>query len=314
MISGGIAIARESGSPSRAGRPVVEAAVLPSPSSPPPAQAATGAVTGTTSQPSAASTTLVPDAETSSQASSAGRAAVPAGEPAAGAASGATAPQGDLPGWTLVLSQDFSRDAALGSFAGTYPGWAGYDGWSDTSKHGTYDSASVVSVANGVVDERLHPAGSGARVVALTPPMSSQLYGRYEVRFRADQVPGYKIAWLLWPADNQWSEGELDFPEADLPGRIFGFAHDVTGTPSKNAWYADTGETLDPWHTATMEWSPGQLTYTLDGRSWSTTDPRAIPTHPMRWVLQTETALDGTMPTAPAHVYVDWVAAWSRGG
>jgi hypothetical protein len=227
------------------------------------------------------------------------------------ASSGTAAPAADLPGWHLTLSQDFTTDAALGSFSRTYPGWSGYDGGKDTSRNGTYDSASVVSVQNGVVDEYLHPSGGGARVAALTPPMSGQTYGRYSVRFRADQVPGYKIAWLLWPTSENWSQGELDFPEADLDGSIAGFSHTI-GSPSSNAWAMDTNATMDSWHTATLEWSPGQLTYTLDGKSWTSTNTRGIPTDPMRWVLQTETSLGGDVPTAGAHVYVDWVAAWSR--
>jgi hypothetical protein len=33
----------------------------------------------------------------------------------------------------------------------------------------------------------------------------------------------------------------------------------------------------------------------------------------MRWVIQTETALDGTVPSnaAAGHVLIDWVAMWS---
>src|SRR4051812_38767480 len=47
----------------------------------------------------------------------------------------AAAPPSDhLPGWHLVLSEDFDRNAPLGGFATEYPGWAGYDGARDTSR------------------------------------------------------------------------------------------------------------------------------------------------------------------------------------
>jgi hypothetical protein len=225
-------------------------------------------------------------------------------------------PNSDLPGWHLVLSQDFTRSAALGQFAATYPGWAGYDGGHDTSGHGTYSSAKTTSVSGGVLDEYLHTQGSSPQVMALTPPhaaVSSQVYGRYAVRFKADSTPGYKIAWLLWPSNDVWSQGELDFPEADLDQTIEGYAHDVTGKPERNAWAVDSGSSMTDWHTAVIEWSPSGLTYTLDGHSRTTSDPRALPHDPMRWVLQTETAEEGPSPSAAVsgHVYIDWVAAWS---
>jgi hypothetical protein len=61
------------------------------------------------------------------------------------------------------------------------------------------------------LDHYLHASRSGARVSALTPPIPGQLYGRYSVRFRSDSIPGYKIAWLLWPTSENWVQGEVDF-------------------------------------------------------------------------------------------------------
>jgi hypothetical protein len=212
-----------------------------------------------------------------------------------------------------VLSEDFNRTAAPGSFKDVYRGWSAYDGARDTSRNGTYNSDAVMSVHGGMADKFLHSTGSGPQVAALTPPIKGQQYGRYSVRFKTDKISGYKIAWLLWPTSENWAKGEVDFPEADLDGTISGFSHDVTGNPSRNAWVVDTKKSLTDWHTATIEWMPGKLTYNLDGQSWTTTDRSAIPTDPMRWVLQTETALSGKAPTGSGHVYVDWVAAWSRG-
>lgn len=246
----------------------------------------------------------------------------PAPAPATAAtvpSSGSAVPTTDLAGWDLVLAEDFTRDAALGQFDSVYPGWSGYDGARDTSRNGTYNSDAVVSVSNGVVDKHLHSQGGAAQVAALTPAINGrawdgQLYGRYSVRFRADNVPGYKIAWLLWPSNDDWTQGEIDFPEADLDSTISGFSHDVNGNPSRNAWHVDTGSSMNDWHTATIEWTPESVTFVLDGKAQSTSDRSAIPQDPMRWVLQTETALDGGAPSAGAsgHVQVDWVAAWAR--
>jgi hypothetical protein len=213
-----------------------------------------------------------------------------------------------------LVSQDFNQNAALGQFSTVYKGWAGYDGAHDTSGHGTYDSAATTTVQGGVLDEHLHSQGGSARVMALTPPTArSQTYGRYAVRFRSDLISGYKIAWLLWPSNDNWSQGELDFPEADLDQTIQGYAHDVTGSPSHNAWDVSTGASMTAWHTAVLEWSPSGLTYTLDSQSWHTSDTSAIPRNPMDWVLQAETSENGAAPNSSSagHINIDWVAAWA---
>ena len=228
--------------------------------------------------------------------------------------SGAAMPTGDLPGWHLTMNQDFTQDAALGQFSSVYKGWAGYDGAHDTSGHGTYDSSTTTTVHGGVLDEYLHSQGGSPRVMALTPPTTAhQTYGRYAVRFRSDLISDYKIAWLLWPSSDNWSQGELDFPEADLNSSIEGYAHDVTGSPSRNAWSVSTGASLTSWHTTVIEWSPTGLTYSLDGQAWHTSSTSAIPRDPMDWVLQTETAENGPAPTSASagHIDIDWVAAWT---
>lgn len=245
-----------------------------------------------------------------------------ASEPADGSAM-----PGNLPGWTRILGQDFDTDASLGEFRAVYPGWSAYDGTTDTSRalgrpwgeQGLWDSATTSSVSNGIFDCDLHtPQGGPPQVCTLTPslndrPWQGQLYGRYSVRFRVDPVPGYKVAWLLWPQSNRWPEGEIDVPEADLTGSITGSSHSVTGDPSQVAWGIDTGVPMSSgWHVATIEWTPGRLRFLLDGKVWTTTDPAALPTHPMRWALQTETQLSPAPPPADAagHVRIDWVAIW----
>lgn len=174
---------------------------------------------------------------------------------------------------------------------------------------------------DGVFDCRVHTEGQRPQVCALTPAIggrswSGQMYGRYAVRFKTDPVPGYKIAWLLWPSSNDWSQGEIDFPEGSLNGSISGSSHDVNGNPSRNAWYVDTRTEMNRWRTATIEWKPGRITYTLDSQSWTTTDSSALPRNPMRWALQTETEISSQAPaqSAQGHVMIDWLAAYSWQG
>jgi hypothetical protein len=233
-------------------------------------------------------------------------------------------PIGDLPGWTQVMYQDFNTDVALGDFRTTYgAGWDGYDGYEDTSRNlgrpvgqrGLYDAAQTVTVQNSVLDIYVHTQGVQPYVFALTPvlPTYGQLYGRYAVRFKSELVEDYKVAWLLWPDSEDWEEGEIDFPEADLGQNISGFSHDVIGDPGDNAWVVNTGVSMLNWHIAVIEWTPTFLRFKLDDTSWQTTSVNAIPTNPMHWVLQTETHLSATPPPVEAagHVSIDWVAAWS---
>ncbi|WP_228395090.1 glycoside hydrolase family 16 protein, partial [Modestobacter roseus] len=285
-----------------------------------PAPATTLPQTGTTPAPVAPKPSSSAPAPKPAPAPAPQPAPVPAPAPVAAPApapvsTGEALPTSDLPGWDLVLSEGFDRPSALGSFARDYRGWAGYDGARDTSKNGQYNSAATTSVSGGILDKHLHSTGSGAQVMALTPPIASQTYGRYAVRFRMDQVPGYKVAWLLWPASDNWAEGEIDFPEGSVGGKAHGYSHDVNGNPSRNAWYMDSGMSMTSWRTAVIEWTPDSVTFAMDGKTWTTTDRSAIPTDPMRWVLQTETELSGGAPArgASGHVQIDWVAAWKRG-
>ena len=138
----------------------------------------------------------------------------------------AVMPNSNLAGWNLLYAEDFNQTLALGAVtASDYWQWFGYDGQRDTSRNrparlgppntsGYYDSATTASMANSILDIYLHTELlSGVqtpRVCTIVPPSSYQTYGRYAVRFKADAVAGYKVAFLLWPTSNNWNEGEID--------------------------------------------------------------------------------------------------------
>jgi len=236
-------------------------------------------------------------------------------------------PVGNLSGWTQVFTEDFTTPAALGSFAGIYLNnpannwaWGSYDGGTDTSGHGLYDSSKVLSVSGSVLDYYVHTESGTHYVAAIRPwyghgPQGGTIYGRCSVRFRSDPVYGYKIAWLLWPDSNvSPRDGEIDWPEANLDNTIFGTNHalNLTGTDI-NDWF-DSGVSLSGgWHTAVIEWTPGSIVMILDGVVKHTyTD--YIPSTEMHWVLQAETNLDGWEPTdntAAGHLQIDWTVVYS---
>lgn len=253
----------------------------------------------------------------------AGARLVPAHQRALGVdPSGVSMPVGDLLGWQQTFRDDFRDDVPLGSFPDAVSGkWSTYpDGWQDTSKNGTYAPSRVVSVHDGVMDLHLRTVDGEHLVAAPSPKLNGpgtqqgQLYGRYAVRYRADPIPGYKLAWLLWPDSEKWSDGEINFPEGPLGGNTWAFMHH-RNKPVEQDWYRSAALLAD-WHTAVIEWKPGTVRFLLDGALIGESKNRnLIPRVPMHWVLQTETNLGVRRPErdAAGHVEIDWVVAYRRG-
>lgn len=240
-------------------------------------------------------------------------------DPGTDSPSGESMPVGDIKGWHMVFSDDFRTDVPLGSFpAAVWSTWGDYpDGWRDTSKHGTYMPSKVVSIHDGVMDLHLHTEG-GVHMVAVPypripgSPKAGQRYGRYAIRFRADPVPCYKTAWLLWPDSEVWPrDGEIDFPEGALNATMDAFMHRKEAVSGSDQASFSTPVTYADWHTAVIEWSPGRVTFILDASVIGSTTHR-VPDASMHWVIQTETSLH-CVPAdhAEGHVLIDWVVVYS---
>ncbi len=239
----------------------------------------------------------------------------------AGADSGM--PVGDLPGWRQTGFQDFSRPAPLGQVGEIYGSeLRGYSGFPDSSGRGTYTPDSVLSVDNGKLDYFLHTAGGTARVASVIPfGYAGQEYGRYSVRFRYDSMPGYKIAFMLWPVSDKWNDGEIDWPEGGLDGPVYGGSA-IKGSFDHGAMKFDPPDrTFSPagpgdWHVATTEWTPGKVRWFFDGElTGETTTPAGVPNTPMRWTLQAETSdwATSTYPDAATagHLEIDWAVQYA---
>jgi beta-glucanase (GH16 family) len=222
-------------------------------------------------------------------------------------------------GWTSIFRDDFNTNVARGSFLSQMGDrWYAYPyGWKDSSKNGTYDP-SIVAVSNGILDVHIQTTNGVRRVAAIGPRISSnngQLYGRYEIRFRADSMRGYKAAWLLWPTSGVWPrDGEIDFPEGEFDGTIYAFMHRLGATTGSDQDAFATSARWTDWHTATLEWTPSAIRFYLDGKLIGTSKSR-IPNTPMRWVIQNETTLSGFLPssTTQGHVQIDYVQVWRYG-
>ena len=238
-------------------------------------------------------------------------------------ASGQAMPVGDLSGWHQIFSEDFNTDVPVGDFPGNVYGskFRVYaDGTRDTAGQqgapSRYEPSRVVSVSNGLLNLYLHSEGGTPMAAAILPTLpGNHLYGKYTIRFRSDALRGFKTAWLLWPDSGAWPhDGEIDFPEGDLAGSIGGFVHHQNAVSGSDQDAYNTTATYTSWHTASIEWRPGSVTFILDGKTIGTATNR-VPNTPMHWVIQTESCLDGCPNAATAgNLQIAWVTAYSYSG
>ncbi len=266
--------------------------------------------------------------------------------------SGEPMPTGDLPGWQQIFTDDFNTNVPLGSFpTAVSDKWGGYpypyrdtrgQGSNDKTVGGWYHPGKTISISDSMMDIWVHTElvdGAKRRLVAAPEPkingpnatgpngVNGQLYGRYAVRFRLDptrmvnNAAGYKTAWLLWPKSNVWPrDGEIDFPEGNLNGKIFGFLHKQDATLGSDQYYAITNAVYTDWNTAVIEWGPDKTSFFLNGNlitnasggksEWT----ERIPNTPMRYILQTETTLSGevTPENSEGHIQVDWITVYKK--
>ncbi len=244
--------------------------------------------------------------------------------------SGQAMPVGDLPGWEQVFTEDFtSGNVPVGSFPGSYgTKWSvGYgDNVPDTGgKNGRpsmYMPSKVLSINNGVMNMFLHSENGKSLGAAPMPkvnkqtwPYNGQLYGKWTARFKSESIAGFKTAWLLWPDTGVWDEGEIDFPEGGLNGNIHAFSHCANiGKPNTNCISATSPSTYTSWHTASIEWIPGRVTFILDGQVLATGTSNT-PNTSMHYVMQTESCFAGLSDCpaadATANLQVDWVSIYT---
>lgn len=228
-------------------------------------------------------------------------------------------PIGDLDNYRQIIAEDFGTPCPLGQFP-THPAyaptWGAYqDGWPDSMHHGKYMPSKTVSVDGGVLTIDVHTEAGVPCVAALLPKYSRMTYGRFAIRWRADEFAGegYKMVWLLWPnSGNNEVDGEIDFAERNLNTKTAGgFLHRPVPMPQGSMSTPLTPP--DGWHTTVIEWSPGLVVFLLDDVEVYR-DSRGVPHGPMHLVLQVETQMnDGAPIPAPAlrgKVQLDWVSIW----
>jgi beta-glucanase (GH16 family) len=228
--------------------------------------------------------------------------------------SGRSMPVGNLAGWEQVFADDFTTPVAEGDFADSVYAdrWSTYDGFADTAKFGVY-SNSGLSVRNGSLDMDIRTVDGIPRAAAVVPLVGGQwggqTYGRFSVRMRSDAIAGYGAGFLLWSDANEWTDGEVDFPEGSLDGTVYANNH-CPGDPEEKCVHAPvSGIDFQHWHTYTIDWTPDLLAFEVDGRVVAKTTVD-IPTKPLHWVMQVGTVDHVPAASAKGDVQIDWATIY----
>lgn len=231
----------------------------------------------------------------------------------------AAMPVGDLPGWRQIFTDDFNR-SELGDW------WDAYNGQPAGDPYSLWQPDQVRMDGSSLTLRGERPTGRPDTQL-VTGGVSNwkirQTYGKWEVRARIDASDEITYAFLLWPASGEWPP-EIDFLE-DWGGArqaASAFLHYRTPTGrDKMQW--DVRADFTQWHTYGVEWLPGSLTFTLDGRPWASYSGPEVPDVPMWLAMQaqaggcerraasfgaTQCPIAGSPPVAD--IDVDWVVVY----
>jgi beta-glucanase (GH16 family) len=200
------------------------------------------------------------------------------------------------------------------------------------------DDPEHVSVADGLLTLRATKLASPVRCGTLTTPYESgmvftkdlfaQAFGRFEIRAKMPKGPGFQPALWMYPQSHAYGDlsGEIDIAES------FGGAdtiaahlhlHDATGADHPQGIDCHVERAADEFHTYTLEWVPGQFTFTYDGHlcwsvgNWFEAPPLRNPQpfdQPFFLLVQLGLGYGANAPGPtthfPAELQLDYVRAW----
>ena len=109
--------------------------------------------------------------------------------------------------------------------------------------------------------------------------------------------PAHFLAWMR-------RHVHVDFPEGGLGQRAWLNVH-CLDEPARQCVHRETDARLSDWHTYTIEWVPGRITYLVDGQAIGSTT-NSVPTKPLHWVMQVATTGERPDPGTAGHLLIDW--------
>jgi hypothetical protein len=155
--------------------------------------------------------------------------------------------------------------------------WAVYNEPNGAPNSGTPYTKQSVSVADGDLDITGHEQAPYGFVAGGLESLINQTYGRWVIRFRAQNGAGYEPAVLLWP-EGTHADGEIDMAEV-YPGTAqpastnrlgagqflhIGAANRVIGHKLANS------VNFNDWQTIAVDWLPSGIQMYLNGTlTWS---------------------------------------------
>ena len=227
-----------------------------------------------------------------------------------GATASTTHPPASSASWRRIFADEFNAPLSTKNWFVYTHGPASSSGTDWKPSHVVVQSGNLLIRA---YKENGKWVNGGLRV---TNAADGTPYGRYLVRFRIDKARGVKHVALLWPDSEKWpADGEVDFSEDQGGNRLKSTAALVTpSAPIKRTVATD----LSQWHVMGVDWTPGRLIYTIDGREWGRVNSPLVPTTAHHLALQTQVKACGSTwdpcpdATTPAVVdmEIDWVAIY----
>jgi beta-glucanase (GH16 family) len=209
--------------------------------------------------------------------------------------------------WPMIADDEFDGDALDTSVWNVYRG-------KTTDGVGQHREENL-SVADG----RLTITSGGGYSGGLSWD-PGQMYGRWEVRARAERGTGYGPVLLLWPDAEDWPVGgEIDFLEIPKGDRKVNNFTVHYGEDNSQNGTSQTGD-FTQWHNYAVEWTPDHIAGFLDGKEiFRTTEKDQLPPRPMHLGIQQDIGPYGTdwIPapdaTTPDEVKfeIDWVRIYS---
>lgn len=148
----------------------------------------------------------------------------------------------------------------------------------------------------------------------------AQRFGRFEARIKVPRGPGLLPAFWMMGNVGQWpANGEIDIMEnvGSSPRTVFSNIH-APGYALPSTYSIDSELSVD-FHVYGIEWTPGRISWLLDGKTYRTMVANDIPTG-ARWIFDEQpfymllnVAIGGDWPgkpvdeVLPQDMLIDWV-------